>query len=116
MPPSGFNTVQAKMIPDFLASCWTALRAEGTTLGLTAPEALQKEIRNIDAIVGEFESRSLVAPSLDVIRRFYDNVLQGEPSDYDEAAKAAQYLVSCLRTELEAIHVPDAVVPQLSTG
>ena len=108
MPPSGFTREQARMVPVFLNSCWEALQLEGVELGLSAFDALAKEVRNIDAIMCALPNGSLVGPALRVVQQFYMQIRDGQPVSYLEAAALAKEGSCKLREELEAIHVPDA--------
>lgn len=116
MPPSGFTTNQARQVPDFLESCWTALRSEGECLGLLPSDALAGEIRNIDAYLAASGQESLVAPVLLMIRRFYEFVRSEEPDSYDTAQELTKRVVASLRADLGGIHVPPAPNARVSNA
>ena len=106
MPPSGYNSTEAKSIMTFLASISESLIKEGKEKGISPSEALKDECENIFKI-----ESSQCSPYQSVIlaltRHFYKIALLANPKSYEDLRLLMKKELATVESEILGIHVPE---------
>jgi len=106
MPPSGYNSTEARAITSFLDSISQSLIEEGTKKQLSPKDAIQAECNNIQAILSG-QCSPYQSAVLSLTRDFYKIALTKEPNSYDDLRSVMVKELESVGDEILAIHVPE---------
>jgi len=107
MPPSGYSTIQATFIDDFLRSCASALERESAALGESLEESLMREIADIQRYMQSTHTLQEVQKDvLMLTKHFYEAVFGFRPSDSATYWRAVESTARSISKHILAIHIP----------
>ena len=106
MPPSGYNTTEAKSIVSFLNSISKSLIKEGKEKKLSPNNALQSECDNINIILKN-QCSSYQSVVLTLTRDFYNISLSSDPKTYADLRSTMKKELKLVESEILSIHVPE---------
>ena len=105
MPPSGYNTNQANHVVKFLVSCGESLASEALELGLTPTQGLEREISNINLLLGSSDFSPIELALFELNRHFYFKLLSAKPETFDEFADHCYNIAEKIQSDLIRIDI-----------
>lgn len=114
MPPSGYAHREANAIAAFLRSCSSALEAEAKRDGLLCIVALERECRDIDALLATQAPSKPSIAVLDLTRAFYSDVASLLRESPDSSfVLCVEIALGKITQDILEIHVPPGLHLQI---